>query len=141
MLRFPHSNCRWSPSRKLLASWVSPLADVKQQTRAALSPIELEGGDSTVISSFEEAQSLAVQLAELLETYKEGDIPKLKELLRKVIHIDPDIGRVVWDPPNVPPPRHKTKGPHAAARGAGASLKSEAVASAPDKTGRRPGDR
>jgi hypothetical protein len=27
-----------------------------------------------------------------------------------VVLIDPDIGRVVWDPPNVPPPRHKTEG-------------------------------
>jgi hypothetical protein len=27
-----------------------------------------------------------------------------------VVLIEPDIGRVVWDPPNVPPPKHKTEG-------------------------------
>jgi hypothetical protein len=27
-----------------------------------------------------------------------------------VVLIDPNIGRVVWDPPDVPPPRHKTEG-------------------------------
>jgi site-specific DNA recombinase len=57
---------------------------LKIQSRTESLRARLEGGDSK-ISSFEDAQSLAVELAKLLENYKGEDIPKLKELLRKVI--------------------------------------------------------
>lgn len=49
---------------------------------------------------------------------KKPDPQRAPDLAQEpVVLIDPDLGRVVWDPPNVPPPRHRPRATSSGRRG------------------------